>query len=137
MDILSIIRGHTLDEISKHIYDNRLILSMISMHWIMFVSPLIITILTNDISILVMVSLFLYSILTINIIFHDCPISLIEDKCLGGSLVNTVNENVHTKYKSEHRGESTQLWLFMAILTTNAKIFLLLIKHCFYTYLSE
>ena len=137
MDILSIIRGHTLDEISKHIYDNRLILSMISMHWIMFVSPLIITILTNDISILVMVSLFLYSILTINIIFHDCPISLIEDKYLGGSLVNTVNENVHTKYKSEHRGESTQLWLFMAILTTNAKIFLLLIKHCFYTYLSE
>lgn len=137
MDILSIIRGHTLDEISKHIYDNRLILSMISMHWIMFVSPLIITLLSNDISILVMVSLFLYSILTINIIFHDCPISLIEDKCLGGSMLNTVNANVNANYKSERRGESTQLWLFIAILMSNSKIFLLLIKHCFHTYLSE
>lgn len=137
MDILSIVRGHTLDEIAKNIYDNRLILSMISMHWIMFVSPLIITLLSNDISILVMVSLFLYSILTINIIFHDCPISLIEDKCLGGSMVNAVNENMYTSYKSEQRGESTKHWLFMAILTTNSKIFLLLIKHCFLTYLSE
>lgn len=137
MDILSIVRGHTLDEIAKNIYDNRLILSMISMHWIMFVSPLIITLLSNDISILVMVSLFLYSILTINIIFHDCPISLIEDKCLGGSMVNAVNENMYTSYKSEQRGESTKHWLFMAILTTNSKIFLLLIKHCFFTYLSE
>lgn len=137
MDILSIVRGHTLDEIAKNIYDNRLILSMISMHWIMFVSPLIITLLSNDISILVMVSLFLYSILTINIIFHDCPISLIEDKCLGGSMVNAVNENMYTSYKSEQRGESTKHWLFMAILTTNSKIFLLLIKHCFLIYLSE
>lgn len=137
MDILSIVRGHTLDEIAKNIYDNRLILSMISMHWIMFVSPLIITLLSNDISILVMVSLFLYSILTINIIFHDCPISLIEDKCLGGSMVNAINVNMYTNYKSEHRGESTKQWLFMAILITNSKIFLLLIKHCFFTYLSE
>ena len=137
MNILSIIRGNTIDDIAKNIYDNRLILSMISMHWIMFVSPLIITLLSNDISILVMVSLFLYSILTINIIFHDCPVTLIEDKCLGGSLVNSVNENVHTNYKQEQRGESTKHWLFMAILTTNSKIFLLLIKHCFFTYLSE
>jgi len=137
MDILSVVRGKTLDEIAKNIYDNRLILSMISMHWIMFVSPLIITLLSNDISILVMVSLFLYSILTINIIFHDCPISLIEDKCLGGSMVNAINNNMYSNYKSEQRGESTKQWLFMAILTTNSKIFLLLIKHCFFTYLSE
>ena len=41
------------------------------------------------------------------------------------------------RYKSERRGESTQLWLFIAILMSNSKIFLLLIKHCFFTYLSE
>jgi len=137
MDIIPKLLNHSVEEIAKTVYDNRMLLSMITMHWIMFVSPIVITLLSSDLSILVMVSLFLYSILTINIIFNDCPLTLIEDKCLGGTMIDTVSAHTQVNYKSNQRGNITIQWLFMAIVTTNAKIFLLLLKHCFFTYLSE
>jgi len=137
MDFLSKIRKYNINELSRMVYENKLILSMISMHWIMFIAPLLITLLTNDISILVMVSMFLLSILTINIVFHDCPISMFEDRYLGHTMIDTVSEDIHLNYNSTQRGEMTVQWLFMAILTVHAKIFLLLLKHCFFTFLSE
>jgi hypothetical protein len=137
MDIIPKLLNHSIEEIAQTVYDNRILLSMITMHWIMFVSPIVITLLSSDLSILVMVSLFLYSILTINIIFNDCPLTLIEDKCLGGTMIDTVSANTQVNYNSNQRGNITIQWLFMAIVTTNAKIFLLLLKHCFFTYLSE
>lgn len=137
MEIISKLLSHSIADIAKMIYDNRMLISMITMHWIMFVSPIIITLLSSDLSILVMVSLFLYSILTINLVFHDCPLSIIENKCLGGTMIDTVSGHLHTDYSNEQRGTITVQWLFMAIATTNAKIFLLLLKHCFFTYLSE
>jgi len=137
MDFLSKIRKYNINELSRMVYENKLILSMISMHWIMFIAPLLITLLTNDISILVMVSMFLLSILTINIVFHDCLISMFEDRYLGHTMIDTVSEDIHLNYNSTQRGEMTVQWLFMAILTVHAKIFLLLLKHCFFTFLSE
>ena len=137
MDIISKLLNHSIEEIAQTVYDNRILLSMITMHWIMFVSPIVITLLSSDLSILVMVSLFLYSILTINIIFNDCPLTLLEDKCLGGTMIDTVSAHTQVNYNSNQRGNITVQWLFMAIVTTNAKIFLLLLKHCFFTYLSE
>jgi hypothetical protein len=137
MEIISKLLSHSISDIAKMIYDNRMLISMITMHWIMFVSPIIITLLSSDLSILVMVSLFLCSILTINIVFHDCPLSIIENRCLGGTMIDTVSGHIHTDYSNEQRGNVTVQWLFMAIATTNAKIFLLLLKHCFFTYLSE
>ena len=137
MKILSILREHTLAEIANSLYENRMIFAMLSMHWIMFVSPMLITLLSNDLSILVLVSLFLYAILTINVIFQDCPISIIEDKYLGNSMIDTVSGHIHRNYESEQRANTTSQWLFMGIVITNAKIFLLLLRHCFFTYLSE
>ena len=137
MEIISKLLSHSIEEIAQTIYDNRMLLSMITMHWIMFISPIIITLLSSDLSILVMVSLFLYSILTINVVFHDCPLSIIENRCLGGTMIDTVSGHIHTDYNNEQRGNITVQWLFMAIATVNAKIFLLLLKHCFFTYLSE
>jgi hypothetical protein len=137
MDIIPKLLNHSIEEIAQTVYDNRILLSMITMHWIMFVSPIVITLLSSDLSILVMVSLFLYSILTINIIFNDCPLTLLEDKCLGGTMIDTVGAHTQVNYNSNQRGNITVQWLFMAIATTHAKIFLLLLKHCFFTYLSE
>lgn len=137
MEIISKLLNSSIEEIAQTVYDNRMLLSMITMHWIMFVSPIIITLLSSDLSILVMVSLFLYSILTVNIIFNDCPLTLLEDKSLGGTMIDTVSEHTPIKYNSDQRGNITVQWLFMAIVTTNAKIFLVLLKHCFFTYLSE
>lgn len=137
MEIISKIFNHSMEEIAQTVYDNRILLSMISMHWIMFVSPIVITLLSSDLSILILVSLFLYSILTINLIFHDCPLTLIEERCLGGTMIDTVGARMDTEYNNENRGSITIQWLFMAIATTNAKIFLVLMKHCFFTYLSE
>jgi len=137
MEIISNLFNHSIEEIAKTIYDNRILLSIISMHWIMFMSPIVITLLSSDLSILILVSLFLYSILTINLIFHDCPLTLIEERCLGGTMIDTVGARMDTEYNNENRGSITIQWLFMAIATTNAKIFLVLMKHCFFTYLSE
>jgi hypothetical protein len=137
MDIISKIFNHSMEEIAQTVYDNRILLSMITMHWIMFVSPIVITLMSSDLSILILVSLFLYSILTINLIFHDCPLTLIEERYLGGTMIDTVSAPMDTDYNHDKRGNVTIQWLFMAIVTTNAKIFLLLLKHCFFTYLSE
>jgi hypothetical protein len=137
MEIISKLLSHSIADIAKMIYDERILISFITMHSIMFVSPIIITLMTNDLSILVLVSLFLYSILTINIVFHDCPLSIIENRCLGGTMIDTVSGHLQTDYNNEQRGNITVQWLFMAIATVNAKIFLLLLKHCFFTYLSE
>jgi len=137
MKILSILFEYTISELAETLYENRMLVSMITMHWIMFVSPMLITLLSNDLSILILVSLFLYSILTINIIFHDCPISIIENNYLGGTMVDAVNGHIQQKYNNDQRGNTTVQWVFIAILATNAKIFLLLLKHCFFTYLSE
>jgi hypothetical protein len=137
MEIISKLLSHSIEEIAQTIYDNRMLLSMITMHWIMFISPIAITLLSSDLSILIMVSLFLYSILTINVVFHDCPLSIIENKCLGGTMIDTVSGHIHADYKNDQRSTMTVQWLFMAIAATNAKIFLVLMKHCFFTYLSE
>jgi len=137
MELFSRITNYTINELASVVYENRMVLSMISMHWIMFISPLLITLLTNDISILVMVSMFLFSILTINVVFHDCPISMIEDHYLGHTMMDTVSDHIYSKYDRSERGKMTIQWLFMAILASNAKIFLLLLKHCCFTYLSE
>ena len=137
MEVISKLLSHSIADIAQIIYDNRILISFITMHSIMFVSPVIITLLTSDLSILVLVSLFLYSILTINVVFHDCPLSIIENKCLGGTMIDTVSGHIHADYKNDQRSTMTVQWLFMAIAATNAKIFLVLMKHCFFTYLSE
>jgi len=137
MEVISKLLSHSIADIAQIIYDNRILISFITMHSIMFVSPIIITLMTNDLSILVLVSLFLYSILTINVVFHDCPLSIIENKCLGGTMIDTVSGHIHADYNNDQRSTMTVQWLFMAIAATNAKIFLVLMKHCFFTYLSE
>jgi hypothetical protein len=137
MKIISKLLSHSIEEIVQTIYDNKLILSMITMHSLMFVSPMIIVLLSSDLSILVLVSLFFYSILTINLVFHDCPLTLIENRCLGGTIVDTISQHIQPDYADDRRGNITVQWLFIGIAMVNAKIFLLLLKHCFFTYLSE
>ena len=112
-------------------------LTLVSMHWIMFSGTMIIILSTNELPVLFVVNMFIYMVLTMNIIFGDCPISIIEDHYLGTSMVDTISTLTPYKYNILERGNSTLHWLFMAIMVSTTKIILLLIKYTFHEFLES
>lgn len=114
-----------------------IIITLVAMHWIMFSGTMLVILLTDDLSILVLANMFLYLILTMNIIFGDCPMSLIEDQYLGSSMIDTMSPFVPFRSELTTRGNSTLQWIFMSIMVSTTKIILLLIKHTFHEFLSK
>ena len=64
--------------IIQYLYESHVKWVLLFLHWVMFALPLIITLMTNDLSILVMINMLLFMILTINIIYQNCPVTIIE-----------------------------------------------------------
>ena len=114
-----------------------IIITLVAMHWIMFSGPMLVILLTDDLSILVLANMFLYLILMMNIIFGDCPMSLIEDQYLGSSMIDTMSPFVPFRADLTTRGNTTLQWIFMSIMVSTTKIILLLIKHTFHEFLSK
>jgi hypothetical protein len=114
-----------------------IIITLVAMHWIMFSGTMLVILLTDDLSILVLANMFLYLILMMNIIFGDCPMSLIEDQYLGNSMVDSMNHFVPFRAELTTRGNTTLQWIFMSIMVSTTKIILLLIKHTFHEFLSK
>jgi hypothetical protein len=114
-----------------------IIITLVAMHWIMFSGTMLVILLTDDLSVLVLANMFLYLILTMNIIFGDCPMSLIEDQYLGNSMVDSMNQFVPFRAELTTRGNTTLQWIFMSIMVSTTKIILLLIKHTFHEFLSK
>jgi hypothetical protein len=103
----------------------------------MFSGTILVILLTNELPILVLANMFLYLLLTLNIIFGDCPISLIEDHYLGNCMMDTMSELTPYNYKISDRGNSTLQWIFMSIMVSTTKIILLLIKYTFHEFLES
>ena len=112
------------------------IISLVAMHWIMFSGTMMVILLTNELPILVLANMFLYLILTLNIIFGDCPMSLIEDQYLGTSMVDTFTAFVPFRPELSTRGNTTLQWIFMSIMVSTTKIILLLLKYGFHEFLT-
>ena len=112
-------------------------LVLVSMHWIMFSGTMLVILLTNELPVIVLANMFLYLLLTMNIIFGDCPISIIEDYYLGTCMVDTMSSLTPYTYKLSERGNSTLQWLFMAIMVSTTKVILLLIKYTFQEFLES
>jgi hypothetical protein len=108
----------------------------------MFSGTIIVILLTNDLSILTVANLFLYLVLLMNLIFGDCPISIIENQYLGSTMVDTfsdiISNNIKTNFPLEQtKINSSRQWILMAIMVCTTKVILLLIKYTFHLFLIE
>jgi len=123
-------------------FDNIFVFLLITMHWIMFSGTIIVILLTNDLSILTVSNLFLYLVLIMNLIFGDCPISIIENQHLGSSMIDTFSDIISNNIKNNFPLEQTKInssrqWILMAIMVCTTKVILLLIKYTFHAFLIE
>jgi len=108
---------------------------LIAIHWILFSGSLLLIILSNDPSVLVATNLFLYMGFTVNAIFGDCPLSILEQHHFNTTLIETVNSLVPFNEELNITKSSPMQWIFMAIVFCSTKLFLLLIKQAFHTFL--
>jgi hypothetical protein len=107
----------------------------------MFSGTIIVILLTNDLSILTVANLFLYLVLIMNLIFGDCPISIIEKQYLGSTMMdnfsNIISNNIKNNFPLKQEINSSLQWILMAIMVCTTKVILLLIRHTFHAFLIE
>jgi hypothetical protein len=118
-------------------YRHVIYILLVAMHWIMFSGTMLVILLTNDLPILVLANMFLYLILTMNIIFGDCPMTLIEEQYLGTTMMDTIGTVIPFNYNVSSRGNYTLQWILMSIMVSTTKIILLLMRYCFQEFLSS
>uniref|UniRef100_A0A6C0D3V9 Uncharacterized protein n=1 Tax=viral metagenome TaxID=1070528 RepID=A0A6C0D3V9_9ZZZZ len=114
-------------------------------HWILFAGYSIIFILSNDISILIVITIHLFGILLLNLLFHDCPITLLEDKFLGTTMVDTYSGLITCDFTNDNsdenikrcRSQTTLQVILIALLLVSLKVTLLLLKHVFHEFLES
>lgn len=122
-------------------FDSVFIFLLLTMHWIMFAGTILVILLTNDLSILTVANLFLYLVLIMNLIFGDCPISIIEKQYLGSTMMdnfsNIISNNIKNNFPLKQEINSSLQWILMAIMVCTTKVILLLIRHTFHAFLIE
>lgn len=121
--------------IIKYLYESPLKWILLSLHWIMFSLPLLITLMTNDISVLIMINMLLFMVLTMNIIYQDCPITIIENLYLENNMMNTITTPYTPSYSKLTTSDKTLQCLFVGIMIVTSKILLVLAKHSFIEYI--
>ena len=123
--------------IIQYLYESPIKWILLFLHWIMFSLPLIITLMTNDLSILVMINMLLFMILTINIIYQNCPVTIIESFYLEDNMINTITSPYTPTYSKLTTSDKTLQCLFVGIMIVTSKILLVLAKHTFIEYIGS
>ena len=123
--------------IIQYLYESPVKWVLLFLHWVMFSLPLIITLMTNDLSILVMINMMLFMILTMNIIYQDCPITIMESLYLDGNMITTITSPYTPSYSKLTPSDQTHQCLFVGILVVTSKILLVLAKHTFVEYIGS
>jgi hypothetical protein len=130
-----------ISEMFEKSISNVFVFALTIMHWIMFSGTILIILVTNDLSILTVANLFLYLVLMLNLIFGDCPISIIEKHHFGSSMIdnfsNLISNNIKNNFPLKQEINSSIQWILMAIMVCSTKIILLLIKYTFHEFLIE
>lgn len=117
--------------IIKYLYESPLKWILLFLHWIMFSLPLLITLMTNDVSVLIMINMLLFMVLTMNIIYQDCPITIIENLYLENNMMNSITTPYTPSYSKLTSSDKTLQCLFVGIMIVTSKILLVLAKHSF------
>jgi hypothetical protein len=123
--------------IVQYLYESPVKWFLLFLHWVMFSLPLIITLMTNDLSILVMINMLLFMILTINIIYQNCPVTIIESFYLEDNMINTITSPYTPTYSKLTTSDKTLQCLFVGIMIVTSKILLVLAKHTFIEYIGS
>ena len=121
--------------IVQYVYKSPVKWVLLCLHFVMFSTPLLITLITNDISILIMINMLLFMVLTMNIIYQDCPITIIENMYLKDSMMNRIISLYTPSYNKIAVNDITFQYLFVGIMIVTSKILLLLMKHTFTEYI--
>lgn len=111
-------------------------------HWIIFAGYSIIFILSNDISILIIITIHVFGILILNVLFQDCPITLLENKFLDNTMIDTYSgiitgECIRSDTITINRSQTTMQIILIALLLVSVKVTLLLLKHVFHEFLES
>lgn len=109
---------------------------LLTLHWILFSFPILITLLTSDLTILITVNMFLFMVLMINIIYQDCPITIIESLYLEDTMVNKMQITSNHEYNKITQGEKTLQCIIIGIMVVTSKILLVLAKYAFLEYIA-
>lgn len=109
---------------------------MLTLHWIMFSFPILITLMTSDLTILIIVNMFLFMVLMINIIYQDCPISIIESLYLDDTMVDNMRFTHSQNTNLLTRGEKTLQCLIVGIMVVTSKVLIVLAKYTFLEYIT-
>jgi hypothetical protein len=107
---------------------------LLFLHWVMFSLPLVITMMTNDVSILIMINMLLFMVLAMNIIYRDCPITLIESFYLDDNMIHAMTSTWTPSYSKLTPSDKTLQCLFVGIMVVTSKILLVLAKYTFLEY---
>jgi len=108
---------------------------LLFLHWVMFSLPIIITLMTNDLSVLIMINMLLFMVLAMNIIYQDCPITIIEKLYLEDNMINTITSPYTPSYSKLTSSDKTLQCLFVGLMVVTSKILLVLAKHTFIEYI--
>lgn len=109
---------------------------LLTLHWILFSFPILITLLTSDLTILITVNMFLFMVLMINIIYQNCPITIIESLYLEDTMVNKMQITSNHEYNKITQGEKTLQCIIIGIMVVTSKILLVLAKYAFLEYIA-
>lgn len=122
--------------IIQFLYESPLKWVLLTLHWILFAFPIIITLMTSDLTILIIVDMFLFMVLMINIIYQDCPISIIESLYLEDTLVDNMQFTSNIENNKITQGEKTLQCIIIGIMVVTSKILLVLTKYTFLEYIA-
>lgn len=97
-------------------------------HWFMGIFTFFIIAITEDVTILLIMNLFMYLTLQMNIIFCDCPLSLLEDKYLGTSKIEWENTWVPFHLSRDTRSNSSVECIFILLCVGVIKLGMILLR---------
>ena len=111
-------------------------------HWILFTGAAIMILISNDVSILIVIAIYLCGILVLNLLFQDCPITLLEDKFLDKTMIDTYSgtitgECISSNANTIHRSQIVIQIILTSLFLVSVKVFLLLLKHVFHEFLES
>jgi hypothetical protein len=91
---------------------------------------------TSDLSILITVNMFLFMVLMINVVYQDCPITIIESLYLEDTMVDNMHFTSNHDYNKITQGEKTLQCIIIGIMVVTSKILLVLAKYAFLEYVT-
>jgi len=108
----------------------------------LFTGAAVMILISNDASILIVIAIYLCGILVLNLLFQDCPITLLEDKFLDKTMIDTYSgtitgECISSNAMAIHRSQIVIQIILTSLFLVSVKVFLLLLKHVFHEFLES